>query len=101
MLPSPLYYESHITIEPVFEQRLEDFKEICKKHKFRVAEFLLKKRVYDTAERSSLDSFCTGRSNNFEELKSTTYSLVSELASKGFQVWRYKIESALIDVRLK
>jgi len=94
---NPLYYEAHVTIEPVFDERLENFRKICELYEFRVADLLFKKRKHDTPQRSSFDAFCTGRSKEYEDLQSRTCSLVNELKNNNFEVWRYKIESTLLD----
>jgi hypothetical protein len=91
------YFESHVTIEPVFDDRLNSLKEICRQFNFHVADLLLKKRDMDTEERSRNDSFCTGRSKNYKELELKTRNLIVRLKEKGYQIWRYKIEEAIID----
>jgi hypothetical protein len=96
-----LYFEAHVTIEPVFEERLEQFKAICKRHGFRAAELLMKKRKEDTVERSKYDTFCTGRGKHYDDLLQRTLAVVSDAAEAGLSVWRYKIENTLIDVRTK
>lgn len=93
------YYEAHVTIEPVFEEKLELFKNICIEYKFRVATLLMQKRKQDTEERSKNDSFCTGRGISYSDMESRMLSLVDRLKNEGFQVWRYKIESTLLDSR--
>lgn len=95
------YFESHVTIEPVFGERLTQFALIAKGAGFRVAELLLQKERADTPERSSKDSFCTGRSKDFADLHRRMESLVEELRFAEFEVWRYKIESTLLDVRVE
>lgn len=97
--PSHHYYEAHITIEPVFENKLEIFKNICHDYKFRVANLYMQKRKKDTKIRSKNDAFCTGRSISYKDMEQRMLSLVQELTIKGFQVWRYKIESTLLDSR--
>lgn len=93
------YYEAHITVEPVFGERLEQFKEVCKTYDFHVAILLMQKRQADTSERSSKDSFCTGRSISYSDLEDRTLAMVKTLQEAGFTVWRYKIESTLLDSR--
>lgn len=93
------YYEAHITVEPVFEERLERFKVICHDYKFRVASLLMQKRSHDTEERSKNDSFCTGRGISYTDTKKRMLALVDRLEKEGFKVWRYKIESTLLDSR--
>ena len=94
-----LYFEAHVTIEPVFDDRLTRFKEVCGWHGFRAAELLMKKRSTDLPERSQHDSFCTGRDQIYELLERRLRMLVQDLRREGFQVWRYKIEDTIIDSR--
>lgn len=96
-----LYFECHVTIEPVFDEHLDIFKAICRKWGFRVAELLMKKRKDDTAERSQYDTFCTGRGKDYEDLHVRMMCVVCDSQAAGLKVWRYKIENTLIDVRLK
>lgn len=92
-----LYYECHITVEPVFDDRLDLMKEICKGWGFRVADLLMQKRKADTPERSMNDTFCTGRHCDYDVLHDRMCLLIANLASEGFKIWRYKIEDAIID----
>ncbi|SRR6266849_3503544 len=93
------YFECHVTINPVYRNRLDYFKEICKKYNFRVAELLMKKRSEDTPILSQYDSFCTGRSINYMELFDNMVDLITELKQNNFKVLRYKIENTLLDSR--
>lgn len=94
-----LYYESHVTVEPVFDAKLELLTQIAHNHKFRVADLFLQKRPQDTPERSRFDSFCTSRGQECNELVYRTRRLVADLQFNGLTVWRYKVESALVDER--
>lgn len=94
-----LYYESHVTIEPVFDDRLDRFRELVKIDDFRAADLLMQKRLEDTPERSKYDTFCTGRSSDLNHLREHMISLVKRLQAEGFTVWRYKIEDTLMDSR--
>lgn len=93
------YYEAHVTVEPVFSDKLELFKIICQDYKFRVASLFMQKRREDTGERSRNDSFCTGRGISYTDIEKRMLTLVSRLEREGFKVWRYKIESTLLDSR--
>lgn len=95
------YYECHVTVEPVFEDRLEQLNTIAKKHGFRVANLLMQRRAKETPLRSDKDSFCTGRDLSFTQLETNMNRFVNELVEARFQVWRQKIEAVLIDVRTK
>lgn len=92
-----LYYESHITVEPVFDDRLDKFKEICLKYKFKAADLLFQKRKQDTPTRSSKDTFCTSRGTKIDELKQRMEQLTEELKNENYKVWRQKIEAVIID----
>lgn len=96
---TPFYYESHIAIDPVFDEKLEQFRMLCADHRFMVADFLMQKRKHDRPERSASDLFCTGRSKSFEDLQKRMFDLTHLLISNGFKVWRYKIEQTLVDSR--
>lgn len=95
-----LYFECHVTVEPVFDERLDLLKEIVKPYRFHVADLLMRKRMADAPERSQFDTFCTGRSTDYEDLREAMISLVNTLEKCGFEVWRFKIENTLLDVRL-
>lgn len=96
-----LYFECHITVEPVFGERLDHLKNIVSKYDFRVAELLMKKRSSDTEFRSCYDTFCTGTSTLYDVLLARTQGVINELEAEKFQIWRYKIENTLLDVHIK
>jgi hypothetical protein len=95
-----LYFECHVTIEPVFDERLTKFQEICRDCHFKAADLLMKKRAGDTAERSEHDTFATGRAKEYDVIVERMGRLLQRLWLEGFQVWRYKIENTLIDVKM-
>jgi hypothetical protein len=94
-----LYYECHVTVEPVFGERLEEFSRICEKENFHVAKLLMQKRAEDTPERSAKDSFCTGHSQDYSDIYIRMINLCHRLQDADFQVWRYKIEDCVLDSR--
>lgn len=93
------YYESHVTIEPVFGERLELFAQVCSTYKFKAAKLLMQKDRADTPERSNKDTFCTGHANNYDDLHKRMTELRIALTALRFAVWRYKIEAVLLDVK--
>lgn len=96
-----LYFESHVTIEPVLDAaRLEQLKFICELHGFRVADLLMQKRAEDMPERSRFDTFCSSRSVDMPALEQRMFALVSALRGAGFKVWRYKIEDVVLDSKV-
>ena len=95
------YYEAHVTIEPVFDGRLEIAKLVGEGWKFKIADLLMKKREADTEERSSKDTFMTSHSKELEDITTRTIEVVKQLKLKGFKVWRYKIEDTVLDSRIE
>lgn len=91
-----IYYESHITIEPVEDERLDLFKDICQRWNFKVANLLMQK----TLNKSNLDSFCTGKDKNFTMMKARMNYVLDELKNRNFNVYRYKIEAILLDSKV-
>lgn len=98
-MESRLYFECHITISPVFDDKLIEATRIAKFHGFSVAELLMQRRKEDTAERSKFDTFMTGRSKQYESLHFRAKNLVVALTAAGFDVWRTKIEDTLLDTK--
>ena len=96
---TPTSYEAHVTIEPVFGDRFKFFERLCMEYSFRPAELLLQKQRLATPARSDKDSFCTGHGKEYKELETRLMELVERLKYHDFQVWRYKIEGILLDVR--
>lgn len=94
-------YESHITCEPVYDERLEQLKQLVGPFGFRVADLLMRKRLKDTPERSQFDTFCTARCDDRDRMIVITKECVEALTKNDFQIWRYKVEETLLDVRLK
>ncbi len=96
---SDLYYEAHITIEPVFDGERELAAGICKPYGFKLADLLMKKRSEDTEERSANDTFMTGHSKSYKDIAERTKECIIHLQKLGYKVWRYKIEDTLLDSR--
>ncbi len=92
-----LYFESHVTIEPVEGVRLKLFQEICKEWKFRVADLLLQ----DKLTPSKKDMFATGSHFDMQILSFRMASLLQSLAINKFVIYRYKIEMTLVDSKFK
>lgn len=90
-------YESHITIEPVFDERLQKFERLCRIFHFKAANLLMKKREKDSLERSMYDTFATGHSSDLDELKGYMKWLIITLKNHNYKVWRYKIEEIILD----
>jgi hypothetical protein len=94
-LTTDLYFEAHITIEPVTPTQKITIGVIGQRHGFRMATFLLKK-----GSQAVPDDFFTGRSTDYDALHEKVLYLVDYLKQMGVTVKRYKIENTLLDVRL-
>lgn len=90
-------YECHITIEPVFGEKLEMLKRMAKVFGFKVADLLMQKRPDDTPERSKHDTFCTGWGSDYIKLKYSMLDFINALEVWEYTVWRYKIEKIILD----
>lgn len=97
---SKLYFEAHVTIEPVFDDKLELAGKIATKNKFKIASLLMKKRDADIPERSMYDTFMTGHSKSLSDINQRLTQLVIDLKNSGFKVWRYKVEDTVLDSRV-
>lgn len=94
-----LYYEVHITIEPVFDDQLEQIKKIAGSMNFKVADLLMKKRKEDKEERSKHDTFMSAHTKTMNDAIVAIVNVCKALDDAGFKVWRYKIEDVIIDSR--
>lgn len=94
MTTSLLYYEAHITIDPVPEDQREHVQMAADPVKFRLAKLLMDKGVP-----SRLDTFLTGHGTDLADIKRRTRELVESLQVMGYTVRRYKIEDTILDSR--
>ena len=97
MPPNPIYYECHITLEPVEEKRLQIFNSICNHYLFKPATLLMQK----TLDKNKLDSFCTSKAADYVELEQRMYAALKQLKNNNFKIYRYKIEAIVLDERIK
>lgn len=94
------YYECHITVEPVFDERLELLRSISEANHFKVADLLMQKRLEDSPERSKMDTFTTARHKDYNTIFNQMSDCIYDLQIQGFKIWRYKIEDVLIDSKI-
>ena len=93
-----LYLEAHITISPVFGDARTRAETVAKSFGFKLAHLvMLKDKGPDKP--SERDTFITGHAKNIDALVERTRMVVMMLKAEGFKVWRYKIESCVIDSR--
>ena len=91
-----LYFEAHVTTEPVSGGRLAALREVAGKFGFRVANLVMM-RDFDVPNDN--DAFMTGRSDTYDGLEIRVLLLTNALRHAGFVVRRYKIENTLLDIR--
>jgi|SRR5687768_1684742 len=96
---SDLYLEAHITIDPVFNDKLDLVKRLAGMQGFKVAHLLMQKREKDTPEVSKYDTFITGHGKHFIDMQDRTKALVRALIQNDIRVRRYKIEDTILDSR--
>lgn len=89
-----LYYEAHVTIEPVPEGDRDRVQLIAAPFQFRLAKFLMQK-----GEPSKIDSFMTGHGKSITDITERTRQCVFALQAHGILVRRYKIGDTLLDSR--
>ena len=95
-----LYFEAHITVEPLSGDDLNHFKMVSEIYGFKAADLYMVKDREGTPERSNKDTFTTARSDDLQDILERTQNLVWKLQLDGIKVWRWKIEDTLIDVKL-
>lgn len=88
---SDLYFECHVTIEPVSGPRLAYLEEVSRTHGFQVATFLMLK------DGTTPSSFTSARDESFSKMLVRMVDFVRFLRTVGFRVKRYKIEDTLLD----
>lgn len=100
MPKSKLYYECHVTIEPLDLVTINLIRQNVAYYHFRIADLFMAKRAEDTPERSKYDTFMTGRDSNYQALRHNMIQLIKYLGSIGIKVWRYKIEDTVCDSKI-
>lgn len=90
-----LYYEAHITIDPVAEGCREFVQErLLGPWGFRLAKLLMDKGVPST-----LDTFCTAHGTDYVNVQLRVVGAVRALQREGYTVRRYKVEDTMMDSR--
>lgn len=95
MTKADLYYEAHITIDPIED----DLRKLHAGFSARFYGFRLAKLLMDKGVPSQLDTFMTGHGTDLDDIKQRTLDLCRTLQQNGFKVRRYKIEDTVLDSR--
>lgn len=96
-----LYYEAHVTIDPVFDDLRDVAEFYALKNRFNLAKLIMVKSMPGIDKLSQKDTFMTARGTNLHEISHRTIALVNDLKAAGFRIRRYKIEDTIIDSREK
>lgn len=99
MPTAKLYYEAHITIDPVFDERREHAQKLAECYRFRLAKLIMRKREADEEQPAQDDTFMTGHGVDLEYIVARMHTLIRLLKEQGFKVRRYKIEDTIMDSR--
>jgi hypothetical protein len=93
---TPLYYECHITIDPVVGEQLDKVNTLAATSGFKVANLMKA-----TGEPNDKDAFMTAHAapNGLVDLRTRMANLVASLLLAGFIVRRFKIEAVIEDSR--
>ena len=101
MTTAKYYYECHITIDPVFEERREEVKTLAEPYGFKLADLIMLKTPHGEPMHSQKDTFMTGHGKIYEHLFGKTRDLVLALRAHNFTVRRVKIEDTVMDTRIE
>lgn len=96
-----LYFEAHVTLDPVFGNTREHAADIAKRHGFKLADLIMRKREGGPSVPHAEDTFMTARSVTWEDIRVRTIRVVEALRDSGFSVRRYKVENTLVDSKAK
>lgn len=88
------YFEAHITIEPVYGERLNKLEDICDQLGWRISKFLTYTNIDEP------NAFISYRLDDMADIYENTISMYWALINNAFVVKRYKIEDILLDVKL-
>ena len=95
-MKAELYFEAHVTTEPLEGGLLQGLLAIAPVYEFRVAELIKR-----NGDKHIDDQFASARDQHYEELYTRTHNFVAHLQQAGIKVRRYKIENTMIDSHLK
>lgn len=89
-----LYFEAHITIDPVPEEGRDAVQALGMPWGFRLAKLLMQK-----GEPSNIDTFMTAHGRDLDDMRRRVTGMVIDLQRTGYTVRRYKVEDTIFDSR--
>lgn len=87
-----LYFEAHITLDPVPESERAEVEAMVRRYGFKLAKLLMDKGVP-----SQIDTLMTGHSRSLKQLSGDMRSAIAAVQHSGRVVRRYKIEDTVLD----
>lgn len=93
-MQAKLYYEAHITIDPVPEEGRGAVQELGTPWGFKLAKLLMQK-----GEPSKIDTFMTAHGRDLDDMRRRVTGMVIDLRRRGYGVRRYKVEDTVFDSR--
>lgn len=91
------YYEAHVTIDPITENKQKFIERLAAVYNFRLAPLY----IMQTGEVHKADAFLSARHNLLCTIVADVRGMVTTLKNNGIVVRRYKIEDTLLDSRIK
>ena len=97
---SDLYYECHITIDPIFGSRRQELEKLVGMFDFKLAKLVMFKgpEKQDWKD-SQKDTFFTAHDHYYSRLQQRMVDCIRIIQEAGYVVRRYKIEDTIIDSR--
>lgn len=89
-IKSRLYYEAHVTIPPVPEERLPEVDELCSQLGWQRSTFVMHKNRVPNA-------FVSARHADRDEMILMVHDMIRALTGLGYEILRWKIEDTLLD----
>lgn len=85
-------YEIHVTIDPVYGEKLEHFKYLAEIFRFKVANL-----IKQNGQPNDRDQFATSHTDTLAKATERTRHFVDSLRNADFNVRRYKVEQIILD----
>lgn len=95
-MQAALYYEAHITIDPVPEDGRPAVQVLGDRWSFKLAKLLMQK-----GEPSKIDTFMTAHGKDLDDIRRRVIGMVIDLQHHGYVVRRYKVEDTIFDSRTR
>ena len=98
---SRLYYEAHVTIEPLTDETRPVVENLCSRLGFKIAEFLMQRAApgQEDVPANDPNSFTSARDVSSQKIGQRVRALVLCLRAMGVEVRRYKIEDTMLDTK--